>query len=103
MQPNTETEQDPRKNRLAPGAPRTKMQLTAELGTDFWNDSCSLNELSEAVANGATGATSNPVIVFGAIKADPKTWNPVVDRFIKENPHATEDDIAWLVIEELGR
>ncbi|MEQ1878653.1 MAG: transaldolase family protein [Bdellovibrionia bacterium] len=82
---------------------KTKMQKTIDLGVEFWNDSCGLSELQDAVDNGATGATSNPVIVLGAVKADPKTWTPVIDQFVSENPHATEDEIAWLLIEDLGR
>lgn len=83
--------------------PATKMRRTVELGADFWNDSCALLELSEAVEGGATGATSNPVIVFSAIKADPKTWMPVLDALIEENAEATEEDLAWLWIEAIGR
>jgi len=83
--------------------PATRMRLTTELGADFWNDSCALNELAEAVAGGATGATSNPVIVFSAIKADPKTWMPVLDRLIEEHEEATEEDLAWKWIEAIGR
>ena len=83
--------------------PTTRMRLTTELGADFWNDSCALNELREAVEGGATGATSNPVIVFTAIKADPKTWMPVLDRLIEEHAEATEEDLAWMWIEAIGR
>jgi transaldolase len=83
--------------------PATKMWLTTELGADFWNDSCALNELSEAVTGGATGATSNPVIVVSAIKADPKTWMPVLDGLIEEHAEATEEDLAWKWIEAIGR
>ena len=36
--------------------------------------------------NGAVGATSNPVIVYTAVKADPKTWRPVLDALIAEHP-----------------
>ena len=43
----------------------SKMRLTMERGADFWNDSCALNELGEAVASpvararggGAAGAS----------------------------------------------
>lgn len=79
-----------------------KMRLTTERGTDFWNDSCAPGELAEAVEAGATGATSNPVIVYSAVKADPKTWNPVIDGLCAEHPTKTEDEIAWALIEALG-
>jgi transaldolase len=81
----------------------SKMRLTVELGADFWNDSCAPAELQEAVENGASGATSNPVIVFNAVKADPGTWLAVVDGLVSERPGATEDEIAWALIESLGR
>lgn len=81
----------------------TKMRLTADKGADFWNDSCDARELQEAVDNGAVGATSNPVIVFTAVKSDAKTWQPVLDELVAAHRDATEDEIAWKLIEALGR
>ncbi|MFI5350128.1 MAG: transaldolase family protein [Elusimicrobiota bacterium] len=81
---------------------KTKMKLTQELGADFWNDSCSLTELAEAVAQGAVGATSNPVIVLNAVSGAPETWLPEIDRLVAANPADTEDEIAWKLIAELG-
>lgn len=81
----------------------SRMRLTILRGAEFWNDSCSPTELKDAVDHGATGATSNPVIVYGVVKADPKTWNPALDAIIEANPTSTEDEIAWLLIEEIGR
>jgi len=84
-------------------AVQTRMRLTTEKGADFWNDSCSVAELQEAVDNGAVGATSNPVIVYTVVKQEPKTWQPVLDELIARHADATEDDVAWRLIEELGR
>jgi transaldolase len=81
---------------------KTKMGLTQELGADFWNDSCSLSELAEAVAQGAVGATSNPVIVLNAVSGDPGSWQPVIDKLVADNPADTEDEIAWKLISTLG-
>jgi transaldolase len=80
----------------------SRMKATIDAGVEFWNDSCSPSELSDAVAHGAAGATSNPVIVYSAIKADPKTWTPVLDGLIAARPQAIEDEIAWALIEALG-
>ena len=41
-------------------APLHRTALTA---TDYWNDSCSIAELTYAIERGAVGATSNPTIV----------------------------------------
>ena len=81
----------------------TKMRLTLERGADFWNDSCALDELGEAVQNGAVGATSNPVIVCTVVKADTGTWMPVLDELVGSMPEAGEDEIAWRLIETIGR
>ena len=78
------------------------MQLTGEAGTDFWNDSCSVKELSEAVAQGAVGATSNPVIVYNVVKQETEQWQPVLDQLISLHPEATEDEIAWKLIEHIA-
>jgi transaldolase len=85
------------------GRPASKMMQTAALGADFWNDSCAANELAEAVENGAVGATSNPVIVYTAVKSDTATWIPVLDALVAERREADEEEIAWALIEALGR
>jgi transaldolase len=81
---------------------KTKMQQTAEAGTDFWNDSCSVKELSEAVAQGAVGATSNPVIVFNVVKQETDLWQPALDQLITLHADASEDEIAWKLIEHIA-
>ena len=72
------------------------------LGADWWNDSCGLRELTEAVANGAVGATSNPVIFSAAVAEDREHWIPVIDRLAREFPHEIEDEIAWRLIAQVG-
>ena len=80
----------------------SNMRLTTRLGTDFWNDSCDPNELAQAVAEGAVGATSNPVIVYQAVQSGRERWIPVLDRLVAENPSATEDELAWMLITEVA-
>jgi transaldolase len=76
-------------------------EMTA-LGADWWNDSGVPSELGEAVALGATGGTSNPVIVSQAVKAQPALCNPLIDRLARDNPNATEDELAWKLIHTLA-
>ena len=38
--------------------------------TDYWNDSCAIDELEYAIARGATGATSNPSIVLEVLRKE---------------------------------
>ncbi len=79
------------------------MQQMAALGADWWNDSCDLRELAEAVKNGAVGATSNPLIVSTALATDRERWMPVLDGLIRDHPTEIEDDIAWRLIAQIGR
>ena len=81
--------------------PSRMSQMTA-LGADWWNDSGVPTELSEAVALGAVGGTSNPVIVSQAVKAQPALCHPIIDRLLAENRFDTEDDIAWKLIHTLA-
>jgi transaldolase len=78
------------------------MQRTVALGVEFWNDSCDLRELGAAVAAGAVGATSNPLIVAQAVQADPATWLPVLDALIADGAADDEDRIAWRLVETIA-
>ncbi|MGH2933838.1 MAG: transaldolase family protein [Gaiellaceae bacterium] len=70
--------------------------------TDYWNDSCSLEELSYAIEHGAVGATSNPTIVGEVLKKEWVLWADRIGRLVSEDAKATEDDVAWRLIEEMA-
>jgi transaldolase len=70
--------------------------------TDYWNDSCSLEELRYAIEHGATGATSNPTIVGEVLQKELPLWRDRIGDLIAANAQATEDEIAWLLIEEMA-
>ena len=82
--------------------PKTNMQLTSETETCFWNDSCNLEELAEAIAQGACGATSNPVIVYNVWKQEESLFLEILDNLIEENMEDSEVEIAWKLIKEIG-
>ncbi len=81
-------------------SPLHQMALTTP--TDFWNDSCSISEINYALPYGAVGATTNPVIVLDVLKREMPAFLPVIHDLAAANPHATEDDIAWLLIEKMA-
>jgi transaldolase len=76
-------------------------EMTLKSPTEFWNDSCAVAELSDAIRCGATGGTSNPTIVGQVLKKELETWKPKIVELIKDNPTATEDVIAWKTIEAI--
>lgn len=70
--------------------------------TDFWNDSCSVEELTYAIEHGAVGATSNPTIVFNVLKQELHLWKERLNQLIRENPEWSEVEITWKIFEEIG-
>ena len=75
---------------------------TANYVTDFWNDSCAVDELTYAIANGGVGATTNPSIVLNVLKKELPAWRPTLQMLINDNPTWGEEQIAWKMIEEMG-
>lgn len=78
-------------------------QISQTTPTALWNDSCSVGELSNSIADGAVGATCNPVIVLEVLNKEWDIWKESIQRLIKEHPSATEDELAWLLIEEMSK
>ncbi len=78
------------------------LEAVRRTGTEFWNDSCGMDDLGYAIANGATGATSNPPIVLGIVRAEGDTWRERARELAAEHPTWTEADITWRVIEEVA-
>ena len=70
--------------------------------TDFWNDSCSIEELTYAIDNGAVGATSNPTIVLNVLKQELHLWKDRLNQLINDNPEWSEVEITWKIFEEIG-
>jgi transaldolase len=70
--------------------------------TDLWNDSCSVYELEDSLRYGAVGATTNPVIVYEVLQKEISLWGGRIQEIIAELPQATEDDIAWKLIEDMA-
>ena len=81
-------------------SPLNKMVRTSI--TDLWNDSCSVAELKYAIEHGAVGATSNPLIVGEVLGKEMHVWKNRIKDIIQENPIATDDELAWQVIEEIS-
>lgn len=71
-------------------------------GTELWCDSAGADDLAYAIESGATGATSNPPIVLGVVRAEGDRWLRRARELVAEHPAATETDVAWWVLEEVA-
>lgn len=70
--------------------------------TDFWNDSCSVEELTYAIEHGAVGATTNPTIVREVLQQEIDYWRPRIADMIDQNPEWSEDQLTWKLIEQVA-
>jgi len=77
-------------------------QMTLQSPTDYWNDSCSEEELTYAISHGAVGATSNPTIVHNVLRKEIHLWEDRIRAIINENPTWSELEITWKLIEEMS-
>jgi transaldolase len=77
-------------------------RMAATTPTAYWNDSCAVDELADAIAHGAVGATTNPPIVLEVLKKDPDHWAARARELYAEHPTASEADLTWWIIEELA-
>jgi len=69
--------------------------------TQLWNDSCGMGDLALAMKRGATGATSNPVIVGNVLRKEMPLWR---ERLIHEEmPGGTDEEICWQLSMEAGK
>src|SRR5512136_1817053 len=76
-------------------------RTVSQFDTDYWNDSCSVEELTYAIDQGAVGATSNPTIVVNVLKKEMHLWRDRIYAIIRENPTWSEDQITWKLFEEI--
>ena len=77
-------------------------EMACTTPTDYWNDSCSVQELTYAIERGAVGATSNPTIVLEVFKKEQAEWKPRLLQMIQDNPSASEDTLAWQLFEAIA-
>lgn len=80
-------------------SPLHEMALTTK--TDYWNDSCSVEELTYAIEQGAVGATSNPTIVLEVLKKEMHLWKDRIHELIQENPTCSEGELSWMLFQEI--
>ena len=86
-----------------PHVAKPPLQVMAETtDTDYWNDSCSIEELSYAIPKGAVGATTNPSIVYNVLEKEFSLWRDRILEIVSDNPGFDEDQVAWKLIQEMA-
>ena len=79
------------------------LEMTRRMPTELWCDGCEPRTLARSLERGATGATSNPVIVMQAIEADRGRWDEITRALVREHPSEDEEQIAWRLVSRVTR
>src|SRR5262249_51141962 len=77
----------------------TPLQSLVAAGTKLWLDSVDPDEVARNRAWGATGATSNPIIVADLIKTG--HFDEQLTRFLREG--LSDEELAWRLTDMLVR
>jgi len=76
-------------------------RVLAQTSTQFHINTAIQADLEYFLEQGAVCNTSNPTHIPRAIKADRELWQPVIDKILKENPEATDDEVADLLLQRI--
>jgi transaldolase len=77
-------------------------EMTQSTPTCLWNDSASIQELTSSMEHGAVGATCNPVIILEVLRTEMHLWEGYIRELIRLMTAATEDQIAWKMVEAMS-
>lgn len=77
-------------------------QMACTTPTDYWNDSCSVAELTYAIEHGAVGATTNPAIVLEVLEKEMHLWRDRISEIISGHPAWSVEEVTWCLIEEMA-
>jgi transaldolase len=77
-------------------------KMTQTTPTCLWNDSAAIEELTYSIEHGAVGATCNPSIAVTVLKQEMPVWKGRILELAETFPEATEDEIAWMIVEEMS-
>jgi transaldolase len=83
-------------------APVPLLQMTRTTPTCLWTDTAEYEALSTSLGYGAVGATCNPVIALQVLKTEHAHWKPRIGELAAAHPTASEDQLAWRLVEELS-
>lgn len=69
----------------------------------WWTDSAVYSTMDEAIGNGATGVTTNPILVKNSLYADPEFWRPYLDSAKGLTGDAKTEEIIRCITVEIAK
>jgi transaldolase len=77
--------------------------LASETRSAWWHDSGIVEELEDAMQNGAVGSTTNPFLIRSTLLAQPQVWRPMLANIPKSlAPTQKAEEIARIITTHLA-
>lgn len=81
----------------------TYLKWLSETTTYWWNDSADMGSMDEAIANGATGVTTNPLLVKRSLYGAPDFWRPYLESAKGLKGDAKVEEIIRCITVEIAK
>ena len=69
----------------------------------WWTDSAEYDTMDEAIENGATGVTTNPILIKKSLYANPEFWRPYLNSAIGLEGDAKIEEILRCITIEIAK
>lgn len=69
----------------------------------WWTDSAEYSTMDEAIENGATGVTTNPILIKKSLYANPEFWRPYLDSAVGLTGDAKIEEILRCITVEIAK
>ena len=79
------------------------LKWLSETDTFWWTDSAEYNTMDQAIENGATGVTTNPILVMKSLYANPEFWRPYLDSAKGLSGDAKAEEIIRCITVEIAK
>lgn len=79
------------------------LKWLSETASYWWNDSADLNDMDQAIENGATGVTTNPLLVKRSLYAVPDFWRPYLNNAKGLKGDAKVEEIIRSITVEIAK
>ncbi len=79
------------------------LKWLSETPSFWWNDSAEYDSMDIAIDNGATGVTTNPLLIKRSLYGNPEFWRPFLDSAVGLTGDAKAEEILRCVTVEIAK
>lgn len=81
----------------------TYLKWLSETDGYWWTDTAVLSSMDQDIENGATGVTTNPILVMKSLYGDPEFWRPYLDSAVGLSGDEKAEEIIRCITVEIAK